>query len=131
MKLKTYTEGRKNKSKFFKVKFTIVLVVAILVLYFSVRPVPLDKEAQSSLIPGWDHIFAYFVLASSLVIVLLDFNINYLFFTTIIISFFYGFGIEIIQWILPWRYFSVYDSLLNLIGSSLVVIIKPFLKLVK
>ncbi len=49
-------------------------------------------------------------------------NLNYTFIFAIICSTMYGIFIEIFQFFLPWRSFSLYDILLNLVGSCFVYV---------
>ncbi len=73
-----------------------------------------------------NHVMAYFVLAALLFFVLKEFNVKAAYLATALIAFFYGFGMEVIQAILPWRSFSIYDSIFNLVGSFGVFILKPY-----
>ena len=127
MKLKNYTNKSNVGNKYLKIKFALVFFWVVLLFYFSIKPITTGDAVAGFLIPGFDHIFAYFILSCSLFFLLLDFRKNYLFFIPIIISFFYGFGMEVIQGFLPWRDFSLVDSLFNLVGSSLIILIKLFL----
>lgn len=111
--------------KTFIIKLICLILWAIVILYFSIKPVVIDKTVKVSNISGLEHIAAYFVFAFLLFLILKDYKIKHAIIATIIISFIYGFGMEIIQILLPWRNFSFFDSLLNVVGAALVIITKP------
>ena len=115
-------------NNFIKLKFAFLIIWTILILYYSIRfTIPPTGESGSFRLPGIEHISAYFIFAILLFLVLKEYKIRHLFVASILITFMYGLGIEIIQIFIPWRNFSISDSLFNLIGSSLIILFKPLL----
>ena len=121
MKQRGYTQ---MQNKFFKTKIAAFLVWTVLILYFSTRKVGGGGAAGTSN-AVFEHVFAYSVFALLLFLVLKDSKVNYLYATITLITFVYGFGVEALQIILPWRNFSFFDSMLNLIGGATISILKP------
>jgi len=117
--------------KIYKFKVATFVIWALLILFFSVNPVTASESSRGSLFPGFEHIVAYSIFSLLLFFVLFDHKIKHLFIATLLVSFVYGFGIEIIQSILPWRDFSFSDSMFNLIGSSSIILLKPYSLIVK
>jgi len=100
---------------------------SLLVFYYSIRPVIKSENiGQGFNIVMLEHIVAYFIFAFFLFSVLKEYNISRIFLVTVLVTFSYGFTMEILQILTPEREFSFFDSLLNLIGGSIISILKPF-----
>ena len=109
-----------------KWKLLVLIGWALFIFYMSISKVTyLEGEGGSSFGLN-NHLMAYFVLAILLFFVLKEYNIKHTYLVAISIAFFYGFGMEAIQVILPWRNFSIYDSMSNLLGSFGIFILKPY-----
>ncbi|RXK49322.1 VanZ family protein [Halorientalis pallida] len=87
--------------------------------------VPLDK---------WRHFLAYAAIAYALAYALADSERQRteLAVGVFCVAMLYGIGIELCQWTIPNRFFSVEDAYANAIGAGLVVVwyaIEPYLQL--
>ena len=100
------------KEKFFLI---LSIIVAGIVFYYSVVPVqPIDVGISS--FDKMQHVVVYFLLTVLI----------YLSSKKAILSFFlagvYGILIELIQNLLPYRFFSLFDVLANFVGAGFVFI---------
>lgn len=105
----------------------ITILYAIFVFWLSIQPI---IEPTPDLFPYQDkvvHIFLYTILSLLITLGMIRNDKQYLTkiipALSIIISFFYGFFIEICQIFVPTRSFEVWDLLANLIGSITGVIL--------
>lgn len=89
-----------------------------------VEIVPLDK---------WRHFLAYAAIAYALAYALADSDRarTHLAVGVFCVAMLYGIGIELWQWTIPNRFFSVADAYANAIGAALVVVwyaVEPYLQ---
>ena len=112
-------------SNLHRITWAVFIAWSILILTFSLRRVG-GGTAGGAGNSVFEHLFAYAVFAFLLFLVLRDYGVKQVYLIVISTAFVYGLWIETLQIIFPWRNFSLFDSLLNLIGSSLIVLLKPF-----
>jgi VanZ family protein len=122
-----------------------VLVIAGFIFYTSVLTVPPEVAVQDEGVftflaqitqfaqDKWRHFAAYGVLAYSLAYAIEHWEQDRWYRALIVVTVvgFYGFGIELIQYTQPNRYFTVGDTVANTIGSLLVLgwySIRPYLE---
>lgn len=101
-----------------KLNLALVAAVTFTITYYSIsRPVAGPVSGGSSLLL---HGLAYFGLAAALLVYFHDTEVGHI--EAIAFAVIIGFSIEIVQYFLPYRHFSVIDGLTNLFGASLVML---------
>ncbi|MFB6084200.1 MAG: VanZ family protein [Halorientalis sp.] len=120
------------------VRWLGVATVAGFVLVTSVLVAPPPEPvvpAPPDLLPldKWRHLLAYAALAYALAYALADANRprSHLAVGVFSVAVLYGVGIELWQWTIPNRFFSVEDAYANAIGAALVVgwyAVEPYLR---
>ena len=101
-----------------KLNLGVVLAVGVFISYMSLRPVHITELSGPSPNGFFLHALAYFVFTAALMTYFHDSNRGYL--EAVIIAVAFGFGIELIQMSLSYRYFGWGDSFANLIGASMI-----------
>lgn len=99
-----------------KLNLGIVVTIASLITYLSLRPVPgsVGNYVDDFII----HLGGYFLLAGALLIYFHDTKRGHL--EAIIVAAGLGLGIELLQSQIPYRYYGTDDVVANTIGASLV-----------
>ncbi|MFB6100662.1 MAG: VanZ family protein [Candidatus Nanohalobium sp.] len=97
-----------------------LIAVSAFIAYKSLAPVPAGKPA-TGFVPL--HFLAYAVLGGAFLINLHDRDRMYL--EAFAAAFFFGFGIELIQGTLSYRFFGWNDVLMNFLGASVVLLDRP------
>ena len=110
----------------FKVSFVLLISWSIFIIYKSVEYYSSSSKRLNPVgyIPLEQHVLAYFVFALLLYLTISRYFSKSLFKTVLIVTFSFGFLMEILQGIIPWRDFSLLDSLFNFMGGVLFITAK-------
>jgi len=108
-----------------KVYLSALVVCSVAILVLSITPTTTGIINYGFI----NHLIAYFVLSSLLSLYLLKKRISKPLFKAALLTGFYGFLIEMIQFFIPYRYFQFYDILTNFTGAFLVFIVFFFHKM--
>lgn len=104
-----------------RVNLVLVLAIAGVIAYFSVRPLPAASYSAGGLnIALLYHAFAYFALAGALLLYVHDTMKGHA--EAVAAAVLFGAGLELVQGQLPGRYFAITDMLVNTAGASLVLL---------
>ena len=102
-----------------KISGVLAVILAVVLLYYSVAPVP-PIETDISYFDKIEHVGAYFVLALLIYIASKKALLSFL------ISGVYGVLMELVQNLLAYRFFSIFDVIANFVGAFLIFFIWLF-----
>lgn len=104
-----------------QINLGIVLVTAAAITYYSVRPLPIGPYEPSGIsITYLYHGVAYFFLAGALLLYFHDTPRGHV--EAVLIASLFGAIIELLQYGVPGRYFSIVDLLVNTAGAALILL---------
>lgn len=101
-----------------RVRWVVPVLVAGAVFWFSVVVAPSGVPASGFGV--WDkvlHFAAYFVLGVSLAYASVGRGMRFRVLLVVVVPCLYGLGVEGVQWLLPYRFFDVWDAVANGVGG--------------
>lgn len=119
-----------SENSLFYIYTILTIIYASVILYMSLSPRPPGADVGRKTVPYFtylSHMGMYFLLSTSLYVTMKEggfFN-EKLLSVVVFSSFLYGLVIEILQLLVPGRFFSIFDLIMNGVGCLL------FLALVK